>query len=203
MSSSIFGKVIERTIHLLKWENLSKPKDLGGWGIKNMALFSTALRSYQGHESYSHSCDSPNLTVIIPSMFFAHFPESNSAWRRLTQSPWGWHRINHKSNFYSRLIMSQTQFDRIRLAQFTLCWACVKIWVYLFIFVLVEYLPIGLKLLALLPRWVFADFEPVDIALYTNILSLGKGSKGEKCLFWKLFRSLETPWNFGCLVAKK
>ena len=30
-------------IDLVKWKTLSKPKNLGGWGIKNLELFSKAL----------------------------------------------------------------------------------------------------------------------------------------------------------------
>ena len=29
--------------HLAEWEAISKPKSLGGWGIKNLRLFNLAL----------------------------------------------------------------------------------------------------------------------------------------------------------------
>jgi hypothetical protein len=33
----------KQRIHLYSWENLAKPKHLGGWGFTNLFLFSRAL----------------------------------------------------------------------------------------------------------------------------------------------------------------
>ena len=32
-----------RKFHLVRWENLARPKEFGGWGIKNIFLFGSAL----------------------------------------------------------------------------------------------------------------------------------------------------------------
>ena len=38
------GNNIDKKLHLARWEILSKPKAMGGWGLKNLSLFSKALR---------------------------------------------------------------------------------------------------------------------------------------------------------------
>ena len=39
------GKAPTIKFHLTSWESLSKPRFLGGWGIKNLALFNSSLCS--------------------------------------------------------------------------------------------------------------------------------------------------------------
>lgn len=38
-----FGNKGKRKYHLVKWKTLVRPKDYGGWGIKNLFHFSTTL----------------------------------------------------------------------------------------------------------------------------------------------------------------
>jgi len=40
-----FGNVGKEKYHLVRWEALSKPKHLGGWGLKNISIFGKALVS--------------------------------------------------------------------------------------------------------------------------------------------------------------
>jgi hypothetical protein len=37
------GKKLKEGIHLISWENIAKPKKLGGWGIKNIYAFGKSL----------------------------------------------------------------------------------------------------------------------------------------------------------------
>jgi len=38
-----YGKICKEKIHIVSWASLSIPKNLGGWGLKNMAWFGKAL----------------------------------------------------------------------------------------------------------------------------------------------------------------
>jgi hypothetical protein len=37
------GSGARECLHLCKWENISKPKSFGGWGVRNIHLFGRAL----------------------------------------------------------------------------------------------------------------------------------------------------------------
>jgi hypothetical protein len=37
------GRRVEDDIPLVKWDRIAKPKELGGWGLKNMYAFNQAL----------------------------------------------------------------------------------------------------------------------------------------------------------------
>jgi hypothetical protein len=39
------GSKDSQKIHLCRWELLSRPKKLGGWGIRNLVLFNTTLNA--------------------------------------------------------------------------------------------------------------------------------------------------------------
>ena len=40
-----FGDNVQSKYHLVRWENIAGPVEKGGWGLKNMHLFSMALRA--------------------------------------------------------------------------------------------------------------------------------------------------------------
>ena len=39
------GEVKQSKFHLVRWENIACPMEMGGWGLKNMQHFSLALRA--------------------------------------------------------------------------------------------------------------------------------------------------------------
>jgi ribonuclease HI len=60
-----------RCFHLSKWEELSKPKSMGGWGLKNLSLFHKALST----NTFWRLLTIPGLwSTVIKAKYLHHLP---------------------------------------------------------------------------------------------------------------------------------
>jgi hypothetical protein len=60
-----------RSFHLCKWEDISKPKSMGGWGLKHLSLFQKALST----NSFWRILTKPGLwNSVISAKYLHHLP---------------------------------------------------------------------------------------------------------------------------------
>jgi hypothetical protein len=65
------GSKKNRSFHLSKWEDLSKPKLMGGWGLKNLPLFHKALST----NTFWRLLTKPGLwSNVIKAKYLHHLP---------------------------------------------------------------------------------------------------------------------------------
>ncbi|XP_048492990.1 uncharacterized protein LOC125493568 [Beta vulgaris subsp. vulgaris] len=83
------GRGEERNMHLLSWENMCKPKCMGGMGFKDLAVFNDALLGKQVWRllHYKHS-------LVNRVMSMKYYPHDDILSARLGFSnSYGWHNI--------------------------------------------------------------------------------------------------------------